>query len=244
MAAQFSLGKAYRLADKRQSAADVYSNLLDSEQSEFSRLWIAHLKIEATFEKDSPSYQKEIHEFLENSSDTVDDYKNSLKQNLALSYFRTKNYPMASEIFAELVGKDPSDNVNAYNFFLLAKSYFKEGKIVLANNLMKDLMSKYPETGSAKLAEEHLDIFKKQYMPNLDFEDELQEIPPGEITSATKPETKIDSADATPSPRDQKISNQFFLTANTQTKGIIIVFSVIFCVGVFFIIRSKGKIDG
>jgi tetratricopeptide (TPR) repeat protein len=162
----FSLAEVQSLLGQREEAVATYGKLLALNSTLYSHLWIESLRIGQLTEKNNPAWRAAIEEALADfmKRGGTDEYECSLRHDLGVSYRLAGDYARSLAVLNTnlerlKVNQEVTNNagLTAYELLLTAHDYQALGDATTSATRLRELVERYPDTGSGKLAREELD---------------------------------------------------------------------------------------
>ncbi len=149
------LAKVHSAAGDKEAAAETFGRIAAMDQDELSPLWMKQLQIEELYHPGTREYCDAIEKVLEEfaASGKVDEHELTLRHLLGKSYYECGEFEKSSAVLSALVGKSNDENMNAYNLLLTADDQAELGQFDAAEDLYRQTMEMYPNSGSAPLAQ-------------------------------------------------------------------------------------------
>ena len=152
------LADTYSKAGQKELAAETYGRIASMNQKEFSPLWMRQLQVEQLHKAGTPEYCKALatvlYDFIR--SGKADAHEVNLCHLLGKSYRACGEYEKSSQVLRSIAGKSKDDQMNAYNLYLTGDNELKLGHVDAAVQLLQEVITKYPESGSASIAKTEL----------------------------------------------------------------------------------------
>lgn len=158
-----TLAKVLQAMGERDSALETYDLAADLDQAVISVLWIRKLQSDL-WQAGSPEQCEILEKALAHFEQTgqVDEYEITMRHSLGLAYSRGNKHAEAAKTFESIVGKSPDRDMNAYNLLLAGDSYQRLGQREKALQIFRQVIRKYPATGSAQMAKNAIDLAAPQ----------------------------------------------------------------------------------
>jgi tetratricopeptide (TPR) repeat protein len=149
------LASAYASAGDKKLAAATYRQIAEMKQDVLSPLWMKQLQIEQEYPPGTSKYCAAFEEALSDfeRSGKVDEHEVTFRHLLGKSYRQSGMLEKSSAVLVSLVGKSGDQNMDAYNLLLAAENELELGHLDAARDLFTQITTKYPSSGSVKLAE-------------------------------------------------------------------------------------------